>query len=132
MGERAAHTVTDELLAELNYEASDAEEAEYAALVLASVASLSRYGERLVLVAEVDPSLVVAGADPANGEILLTNCPPSAITAWFSDAEGTGVSEAANAARGLSIDEAWEADAVQRLLHTHDLLWNDRVEYQED
>lgn len=69
--DRPAYTVTPELLAELGYGESDSEDAEYAALVLASVAGLAAHGIRLVVVAEVDPSLVSAGEDPANGQVVL-------------------------------------------------------------
>lgn len=41
---RAAHHVTPELLAALEYTAGQEEDAEYAALVLASVAALTRRG----------------------------------------------------------------------------------------
>lgn len=127
---RPAFTVTPELLDELGYSADDAEDAEYAALVLASVAGLSRYGCRLVVVAEVDGSLVRPGDDPANGAVVLDACPPSAMTSWFSDEPGVDVGPAAEAARGLSIDDAWETPEVQALLQDHDLLWNDVVEYR--
>lgn len=128
--ERIAYMVTDELLDELGYGPSDAEDAEYAALVLASVAALSRYGERLVLVAEVDQGVIRAGADAINGEIILSEVPALALTAWFCDEPGTLVTPAAAAAQGLSIDDAWQLPEVQELLTNYDLLWNDRVEYR--
>lgn len=93
---------------------------------------MCRYGLRLVLVAEVDPSLVRPGDDPANGAVELIDCPPSAITAWLCDESGVETSSAAEAAKGLSVDEAWEREAGQVLLREHSLLWNDRVEYRED
>lgn len=128
--DRPAYTVTPELLTELGYDSADTEDAEYAAMVLASVAGLARHGTRLVVVAEVDDSLVRPGEDPANGQILLTGCPPSAMTAWFADEPGVDVSAAAAASRGRSIDEAWDCPEVQELLAHHDLLWNDVVEYR--
>lgn len=129
---RPAHTVTPELLDELGYSPDDAEDAEYAALVLASVAGLCRFGTRIVVVAEVDRSLVLPGDDPANGAVVLESCPTSAMTAWFTDEPGADVATAAAAAQGLSIDEAWERPEVQALLRDHDLLWNDVVEYRRE
>ncbi|CAL8967303.1 hypothetical protein TESS_TESS_00034 [Tessaracoccus sp. O5.2] len=128
--ERPAHTVTPELLAELGYSEREAEDAEHAAMVLASVAGLARHGTRLVIVAEVDPSTVRPGEDSANGEVVVEVCPTRSITAWFADEPGADVGAAAAAARGLSIDEAWELPEVQDLLQRQDLLWNDVVEYR--
>ena len=127
---RAAHHVTPELLAALEYTAGQEEDAEYAALVLASVAALTRFGERLVLVAEVDASLIASGDDPENGACVLTRVAPWAMTCWFSEAPGVDASAAAVAVRGLDIDTAWGFDEVQELLHESDLLWNDVEEYR--
>ena len=127
---RAAHHVTPELLAALEYTAGQEEDAEYAALVLASVAALTRFGERLVLVAEVDASLIASGDDPENGACVLTRVAPEAMTCWFSEAPGVDPSAAAVAVRGLDIDTAWGFDEVQELLHESDLLWNDVEEYR--
>lgn len=129
-GDRRAYAVTPELLAELGYGPAEAEDAEYAALVLASVAGLAAYGVRLVVVAEVDPALLTVGADPANGEVVLAELPTGAITSWFTDEPGTDVTDAAASAKGLSIDECWELREVQTLLNGHDLLWNDVVEFR--
>ncbi len=127
---RAAHRVTPELLAALGYTAGQEEDAEYAALVLASVAALTRFGERLVLVAEVDDSLLAGGEDPENGACVLTRVSPEAMTCWFSEAPGVDPSAAAVAVRGLDIDTAWGFDEVQDLLRESDLLWNDVEEYR--
>ena len=127
---RAAHRVTPELLATLEYAAGQEEDAEYAALVLASVAALTRFGERLVLVADVDTSLIASGDDPENGACVLTRVAPEAMTCWFSEAPGVDASAAAIAVRGLDIDTAWGFDEVQELLHESDLLWNDVEEYR--
>lgn len=128
--DRPGYTVTPELLAELGYGESDSEDAEYAALVLASVAGLAAHGIRLVVVAEVDPSLVSAGEDPANGQVVLAELPTRSITSWFADEPGTDVTDAAAISKDLSIDQAWDLDQVQDLLNHHDLLWNDVVEYR--
>lgn len=130
LADRPAHTVTPELMEALDYAETQMEEAEHAAMVLASVAALSRYGRRLVLVAEVDSSLVHPSGDGSNGDCTVAKVPRGAITCWFSDADDVDPSGAAAAARGLGIDEAWEADAVSELVHQHPLLWNDVVEYE--
>ena len=127
---RAAHRVTPELLAALEYTVGQEEDAEYAALVLASVAALTRFGERLVLVAEVDASLITSGDDPENGACVLTRVAPEAMTCWFSEAPGVDASAAAIAVRGLDIDTAWGFDEVQELLRESALLWNDVEEYR--
>lgn len=127
--DRVAYTVTPELLEELGYGAGEAEDAEYAALVLASVAGLAAFGVRLVVVAEVDPAVMRGGDDPSNGQIVLAELPAKAITAWFADEPGTDVADAAAICKGLTIDQSWDLPAVQELLNTHDLLWNDVVEF---
>lgn len=124
---RRAYTVTPDLLEELGYTADMAEDAEYAALVLASIAGLVEFGERVVVVAEVDPALVEPGEDSPNGECLLTRCPPESMTAWFVDAPGVDLPEVR---KGAGIDEAWDMPEVQELLAEHDLLWNDVAEYR--
>lgn len=128
--DRTAYRVTPELLAELGYEPRDAEDAEYAALVLASVAALARYGARTVLVAEVENALIQTGEDLANGECHLAEVPQAAMTCWFTDEAQVDPSAAAGAATGKSIDEAWEQEAVQELIQGHQLLWNDVEEYR--
>lgn len=126
---RPAHTVTAELMTEFGYRHDQVEEAEYAAMVLASVAALSAYGARLVLVAEVDSRLVGPAPDRANGQCTVAHVPPTAITCWFADEADVDPSAAAAAAKGLGIDEAWETDAVSDLVQGHQLLWNDVEEY---
>lgn len=130
LANRDAHTVTPELIDALGYRAEDTEETEYAALVLASVSALSRFGQRVVLVAEVPAQLVSPGDDPANGGCRVAEVPTGAITCWFEDEAGVDVAAAASVAHGRSLDEAWEQDAVASLVHGHQLLWNDVVEYR--
>lgn len=129
---RVAYTVTPELLAELEYGEAEAEDAEYAALVLASVAGLSTHGVRLVVVAEVDKALITPGEDLANGQVVLAELPTRAITAWFADEPGTDIADAAAISKGLGIDLSWDLPQVQELLNGHDLLWNDVVEYRRN
>lgn len=128
--ERSAYTVTPELLAELGYLEAESEDAEYAALILASLAGLTTHGVRLVVVAEVTEDLIGPAEDPANGEVRLSSCPVSSMTAWFCEEEGVDYADAAAIARGLTIDQAWDLPEVQALLQSHELLWNDRVEYR--
>ncbi len=125
--QRRAFTVTSDLLDELGYTEDMSEDAEYAAMVLASISGLIEFGERVVIVAEVDAALIEAGKDSANGECLLVRCPHEAMTAWFEDAPGV---ELPTVPAGSSIDDAWELPEVQALLQEHDLLWNDVVEYR--
>lgn len=128
--QRPAHTVTPELMEALGYQSDQTEEAEYAAMVLASVAALSQFGQRLVLVAEPESSLVRTVPGGTNGECIVAAVPRSAITCWFSESDDVDPTAAADAARRLSIDQAWELDAVSELVQGHQLLWNDVVEYQ--
>lgn len=129
---RVAYAVTPELMAELEYSDDEIEDAEHAAMVLASVAGLATFGERVVVVAELDSSLVRPGEDAANGEVLLSRCPASAMTAWFAEEPGVDVADAAAIAKSMTIDVAWGQPQVQALLENHDLLWNDKVEYQKE
>lgn len=128
--QRVAYTVTPELLAELEYGQDEVEAAEHAAMVLASVAGLTLHGERVVVVAEVDVQHITPGEDPDNGQVVLAQCPPAAMISWFAEEPGVDITDAAVIARGLTIDQAWAQPQVQALLENHDLLWNDRVEYQ--
>ena len=124
-----AYRVTDQLREQFGYTAKQSEEAEYAAMMLAAVASLSQHGRRTVLVAEVDPAQIQPGTDPANGHCRIARVQPSEITCWFADGADVDAQAAAAAAKGLPLDEAWDALEVQELIHGHDLLWNDAQEY---
>lgn len=128
--DRPGHAATPALLAALGYDERHLEDAEYAALVLASVAALSRYGERLVVVAEVPAELVTVAAGSDNGDVVVSQVPHATITSWFSEAPGFDPADAAAAAKDLDIDTAWDFPEVQRLLHESDLLWNDVEEYR--
>lgn len=128
--DRPAHRVTPELLDELGFDSDQLEDAEYATLVLASVAALAAHGERLVLVAEVDVSLISPGDDLANGACTVSRVPQAVMTCWFADSDDVDPRAAAAAAKDLEIDLAWEMDEVQALLHGHNLLWNDVEEFR--
>lgn len=123
---RQAFSATPELVAALGYQPEQDEDAEYAALVLASVWSLAHDGVRMVLVAELDPSAIGGGDEPDNGGITISKLPRGAVVAFFTDEpEAREVAaRAASAARDHDIDAAWELPDVQELITGHDLLWH--------
>lgn len=125
-------TVTPELLATFDLDAGDAEEAEYAALLLASVYALAAHGERLVLTAQVDAAELAPGFEEANGGRLLRQLRAAAVEAWFCDDDVAPVAAAATAAAGLALDAAWDAPPVADLVADHDLLWHSVVELGQD
>lgn len=129
-GPRPAFAATDALFITQGLAPHDEEEGEYAAMVLASVWGLAHYGERVVLVAELPPGLV-AEPDPDdveadNGGVSVDSVPADAVVSWFDDEPeaADAVRAAAEAARGLSVDEAWDLPPVQALVTGHDLLWH--------
>lgn len=127
---RRAFAATGALLAALGYQPNKDEEAEYAALVLASVWSLARFGERLVVVAEVPEDRVLAAADDDveldNGAVLVNGLPLGSVIAWFADGPeaGADVAEAVRVSSGLGIDEAWDRPEVQAVVTGHEMLWH--------
>lgn len=124
-----AFATTRSLLDALDYSADMAEDAEYAALVLASVDGLCRFGERVVLVAEVSDRKVAENPDELdNGGVLLAGLGKAEVQSFFTDAEGTDIADARAAARELTIDQVWETDQVQALLAHSDLLWHSAEE----
>ncbi len=134
-GPLAGFAVTRELVDALGYTSDMDEDAEYAALVLASVAGLARHGRRLVLVAEVPPDQVGLGDDPSNGGVILARLEPRWVVSWFADEASVDVTAAARAAAGLDLDDAWDVGAVQELVASHELLWHGPTEltaYGED
>lgn len=118
-----AVTANEALLAALDYTPDMGEEAEYAALVLASVWALARFGERFVVTAQVESSQVSDGPESQNGGVHVTGLRRDQLVAVFSDDGAAPVGAAADAARGLGLDEAWERSEVQALLN-HELLWH--------
>ena len=126
-----AFTVTDELRAILDVD-GDEEQTERAAMIIASVQGLARYGRRLVLVAHVPPSVMGDNEEHANGGVTLTQLDAKQITAWFSDETLDVTAEAAEAVRGMIIDDAWNDVLVQSLLVEHEMLWHDITEELPD
>lgn len=103
------------------------DEADRAALVVASVAALSTWGHRRVATALVAPTQVSPGSDRAHGEVVVADLAANQVLAWFADAADVDDRSAASAAAGLGIDDAWSQPEVSELL-THELLWHDVAE----
>lgn len=127
---RQAFAATPELVAALGYAPEQDEDAEYAALVLASVWSLAHDGVRMVLVAELEPSAVGAGEESGNGGVTIQKLPRGSVVAFFTDepAAAAVAQQAAAEARGFDIDTAWDLPGVQALITGHDLLWHSAEE----
>ena len=127
---RTGFAATDALVTAQGLAADREEEAEYAAMVLASVWGLVHHGERVVLVAELPPELIgAAGPDEVeadNGAVSIASIPPGSVVSWFADEPdaAAAVAAGAEAARGLPIDEAWNLSPVEALVTGHDLLWH--------
>ncbi|WP_420175400.1 DUF6912 family protein [Luteococcus sp. OSA5] len=117
-----AFTVNAQLLDTLDLSAADDEGAEYACMVLASVWGLATHGERLVLAAEVPAAQVAAGDEAHNGGVQLRELSLRQVQSVFADEREQP--EAAAAVQGMSLDQAWETAAVQRLVREGDLLWH--------
>ena len=103
------------------------EEAELAALQVASVAALSSGGRRIVLSARLPDTLLggpLGATEAANGAASLERLAPRQVEAFFTDDDRVDVTAAARAAAGLDVDGAWGRDAVQELLG-EPLLWHD-------
>ncbi len=108
------------------FELDDLEEVERAALLVASVASLLRSGERLV--ASVETAFDV-DADSHLGQAHVAGLTMGDVAAYFIDGPQAAddLAVAARAAASLDLDAAWELPEVQTLLE-HDLLWHGATE----
>lgn len=105
------------------------DDAEFGALTFASVASLVRDERRAVAVADVGvTTLTDLGGDW--GEVRAARVAPSDVRSLFIDEPDAAplLAAAHAAAAGRSLEEAWDADAVQELLTEADLLWHDVTE----
>ena len=105
------------------------DQAEYAALQVAQVAGLARYGCRLVLTAQVDEAAVL-GPDEAeahNGGVLLPGLAPRAVEAFFAP-DAPDASQLAAGVAGLEVDDAWASPGVTGLLADAPLAWHDVTE----
>lgn len=124
-GSRTAHGVTAGLTEA--FEPDDSDEAEQLALLVASVAGLIQYGYRLVAVAEVSQ---VLGRSDEFGTIAVTDLPWKAVRSLFTDADAApGWQVASQAAKGLTLSQAWQHPAVIELLEGSALLWHDASEW---
>ncbi|MGO4955757.1 DUF6912 family protein [Luteococcus sp. Sow4_B9] len=120
-----AFMVNAALLEALDLDAGDDEEAEFGCMVLASVWGLAHQGMRVVLAAQVRAAQVQPGAEAHNGGITVTGVGLRQVQSYFADEDGQPLlQQAVAAARGLSLDDAWETDAVQELVQRADLLWH--------
>lgn len=113
---------------DLGADAEADEEAERAALVVASLWALCQDQERFVLTAEVSASQLCEGAEAGNGGASLTGLRREQVTAFFADDPSVDASAAARAAAGLDLDAAWDLPEVAELLG-QDLLWHDIGEW---
>ena len=127
-GPRKAYAATPGLTTA--FEASDAEEAEHLALLVASVAALAASGVRQVAVLEGEAHPIPDG-DVDFGAVVTSDLRFAAIQSLFADEpEAPGLAEAAAAAMGLTLQEAWNHPAVTVLLEEGDLLWHGAGEWQ--
>ena len=121
-GPLSAYTATPGLLAA--FEPADAEEAEHLALLVASVAALVATGVRQVAVVEGDAQPADPGSEDF-GKVVVFDLRFDSIVSLFADEpDAPGLAEAAAAASGLSLQEAWNHQVVTDLLEEADLLWH--------
>ena len=118
-----AFAVTPAMASAFGFTSSTAEDAEYTALCVASVACLIGGGPRLVAVVDAEP--IPTDADVEFGAVEVGDVPWSRVTALFADgSEAESVGPARAAVAGLTLDDAWEHPAVQAALEADDLLWH--------
>lgn len=106
---------------------TDEEDAEYAALCIASIAGLLAHGRRLVAVA---PATSSATSDEF-GQVEVAGVDYRSVTSLFGeDTDPEPAAATAAAIRGAPLSQAWEAREVQALLADTDLLWYGPGEWQ--
>lgn len=127
-GDVRAHAPTNGLRLTFGLGESDDDQADRAALLVASVAALIAHGSRRVATALVRFEQVSLGPDTANGEVLVTGLAPGQLVAWFAEGDDVDDRTAAAAAAGLSLDDAWALPAVSALIEGAELLWHDIAE----
>lgn len=119
----AAHAPTGSLMAAHGYDASMDEDADFAALTYASVASLRSGSRRLVAVAQV-PHVRDAGTE--FGEVVVAELGWSQVTGLFIDEPAVAELVAAagpEARAAVDLATACDGPAVTALLEGADLLW---------
>ncbi|WP_439957157.1 DUF6912 family protein, partial [Listeria monocytogenes] len=97
-------------------------------MVIGSVWGLTHTCRRLVLVARVPAEQITDHAEVDNGGVTLTHLEPSQITAWFADDDDAHARGAAEAVKGMTIDDAWNDVTSQTLIGEHELSWHDVTE----
>jgi len=127
-GPLSAYAVTPGLM--VAFEPADTEEAEHHALLVASVAALVATGVRHVAVLEGE-------AQPGDfatedfGKVVVGDLRFDAILSLFADEpDAPGLADAAAAAAGLSLEDAWNHPAVTDFLDESDLLWHGPGEWE--
>ncbi|MFT4110274.1 DUF6912 family protein [Propionicimonas sp.] len=128
-GPRPGYAVTPGLRSA--FAPSDEEEAEHIAALVASIAALAATGHRLVAVVECSPRPDTT-ADPDFGGVTVPDLAWASVQSLFADApDAEGLPEAASAAAGLSLTQAWDLPEVVRLLAEADLLWHGAGEWRQ-
>ncbi|MDR0960928.1 MAG: hypothetical protein LBM23_11425 [Propionibacteriaceae bacterium] len=115
---------TDSLVDEIG----DAEEAERAATVYASIVAWTGDGRRRVVVVTAPDTMVAEASGveaESSGQVALKEFAPRDVVAYYAeDPAAAGESAAlAERIRGLSLDEAWETPGVTDHLARWELLW---------
>ncbi len=125
-GPLLAHRATPGLLRAHDL-TSDAEDAEYTALAYAGVSALLAGTDRgrLVVAAEVAGEPAAGDPDDPFGRVSIERLALSEVVSLFADDPDSAdrIARARALADGLSFDEAVDADEIESLLDTSDLLW---------
>lgn len=134
-GPVAAHQVTPEFLEAFDIDATSGpgrEAALFGCLCVASVSCLVTDSERLVLVVDnPSPWSSADGEDAEFGRGLIDGFSWADVTAFYVDGPDADIDvrAASQAVRGLSLNQAWDDNAVIGVLARHDLLWHDVAEW---
>ncbi len=127
-GPHDALSVTPALVEAFDFADTEDEAAEHEALCEASAVSLSRYGRRLVVVAETP----VEETSDIFGRVQVGGVPYDAVISIFrDDTEGVAAAAIAADVRGLTLEDLLDRVDVQRLLSTTELLWYGPTEWLE-
>lgn len=119
----AAHAATPALYEAMGYTPDMDEDAEFAALTFASAAAAIMHGEpRLVIVAEAE---AIPVPEDEFGAVRVPMLAWPQVTALFVGEHSGRQAEAAahDEGAGSSLDQAWDAPAIQDLVRNHDMLW---------
>ncbi len=125
--ERYGYAVTDQLMSTFDLKGGDEEEAEYAAMLLASVDAWSHHRPRIVFSFSVESAHCFTHDQQAhNGGVRITCCRKE-LTAFFVDEKN------APAPDDLAgdLDRAWEDNRVQEALIDNAMLWHEQSEFEK-